>query len=260
MKKNNLSVTLIIFIGVIFFLNSCSKYSGVSRILIFSKTAGYRHESIETGVAALTNLGLELGYEVEHTEDASAFSVSNLKRFKAVVFLSTTGDVLDHSQELDFQRFIQAGGGYLGIHAAADTEYDWEWYGQLVGAYFKSHPAQQNARLDVIDKSHLATNSLPSVWERWDEWYNFNFVDQDLQVLITIDESSYEGGENGENHPIAWHHNFDGGNAFYTGLGHTDESYDDPLFLKHLEGALRSVVEGVDLDYSKVTAAKPGRE
>ena len=203
-------------ICLIFILSSfsCNKRSGDPRILVFSKTAAFYHESIPTAVAALQKLGAENQIIVDTTTNSNWFNDDSLKNYSAVVFLSTTGDVLDHYQEAAFERYIQAGGGYLGIHAAADTEYGWGWYGRLVGAYFKSHPAQQDAILDVVDASHEATKHLPSEWERKDEWYDFKNISDDINILMTIDEDSYEGGQNPDGHPMAWYHEYDGGRAF----------------------------------------------
>jgi type 1 glutamine amidotransferase len=202
------------------------------RVLVFSKTAGFRHESIGAGKAALIALGQKNKFDVDTTEDASAFTAENLKRYKAVIFLSTTQNVLDDQQQKNFEGFIKAGGGFVGIHAAADTEYEWPWYGKLVGAYFKSHPKQQEATLRKVKP--FGPNTLPDTWTRKDEWYNYKDISNAITVIYNLDESTYEGGENGANHPIAWYHNYDGGRAFYTGLGHTNESYTDPLFLSHL--------------------------
>ena len=116
----------------------------------------------------------------------------------------------------------------MGIHAAADTEYDWAWYGKLVGGYFESHPEQQQAKIDVVDRTHPSTVHLKNEWLHFDEWYNFKNLNPKVNVLMKLDESTYKGGTNGNNHPIAWYHEFDGGRAFYTGLGHTEEAYDDP--------------------------------
>lgn len=208
------------------------------QVLVFAKTAGYRHKSIEKGVATLKELGGMHGFDVTHTEDSLAFSAENLKKYQLVVFLSTTMNILADPQEKAFENFIKDGGAYLGIHAAADTEYEWEWYGKLAGAYFKSHPKQQQARIEVIDRSHPATAHLEENWMHFDEWYNYKDLNPEVHVLMKLDESSYEGGENGENHPIAWYHEYDGGRAFYTGLGHTEEAYDDPLFRQHLLGGI----------------------
>jgi hypothetical protein len=161
-----------------------------------------------------------------------------LKNYKLVVFLSTTLDVLNDAQQKAFESYIKNGGAYLGIHAAADTEYDWPWYGKMVGGYFVSHPAQQKAKIDVVDKTHPSTAHLSDVWMHFDEWYNYKELNPDVHVLLNLDESSYEGGTNGKNHPIAWYHEFDGGRVFYTGLGHTETSYDEPEFRQHLLGGI----------------------
>ena len=208
------------------------------KVLVFTKTDGYEHQSIPAGVAALKKLGQENGFEVTETQWAYYFQPDTLEKYDVVIFLSTTQDVLNNGEQEAFKAYINNSGGFVGIHAAADTEYEWEWYGQLVGAYFKSHPKQQNALVKVTDKNHPSTAHLPSEWERWDEWYNYKDIQPNLNVLAYLDESTYEGGENGDNHPIAWYHDFDGGRAFYTGLGHTEESFQDPLFLQHVLGGI----------------------
>ena len=204
------------------------------RVLVFSLTKGFHHASIPAGIAAVQKLGAENNFIVDTTTDASYFTRKHLKKYAAVVFLNTTGDVLNDEQQIAFQKYIHSGKGFVGVHAATDTEYNWPWYNQLVGAYFKSHPKQQEAVLNITDAADASTSHLPAKWKRFDEWYNFKSLQNGLHVLITIDEKSYTGGENGDVHPMAWHHEFDGGRAFYTALGHTDESYADPLYLKHL--------------------------
>ncbi|MFN5478878.1 MAG: ThuA domain-containing protein [Chitinophagaceae bacterium] len=223
-----------------------------NRILVFSKTAGFRHSSIPHGQKALLQLGKENGFIVDTTENAALFTDEQLKKYNAVVFLSATGDVLNHVQQAAFERYIQSGGGYVGIHAATDCEYFWPWYGKLSGAYFKSHPRNQKAKLVVNDRSHISTKHLPETWERVDEWYNFKKVPDHVKVLISIDETSYQGGENGANHPMAWYHEFDGGRAFYTELGHTNESFSDQDYLKHILGGIQYAIgNGAKPDYSK---------
>jgi len=222
------------------------------KVLVFSKTKGYRHGSIGLGKTTIQNLGSEHNFAVDTTEDASKFTDENLKNYAAVVFLSTTGDVLDQQQQIAFERYIQAGGGYVGAHAATDTEYDWPWYGKLAGAYFSSHPAVQEARFVVTDKKHPSTKFLiDSVWMHKDELYNFKQINPDIKVLITIDEKSYKGGTNGNYHPFSWYHAFDGGRAFYTSMGHTDETWKDNKFLKHLVGGIEYAIGNKKLDYSK---------
>jgi len=206
----------------------------VKNVLIFTKTAGFRHKSIEQGVATITTLGNKHGFTIYHTEEASFINHRNLKKYDTVIFLNTTGDILNDEQQKQFERYIQSGGGWVGIHSATDTEYKWPWYGQLAGAYFNGHPKIQDADLIVVDKSHPSTKNLQNTWSRKDEWYNFKYVNPNINVLITIDENSYEGGTNGENHPVSWYHTYDGGRAFYTALGHTKESYQEKFFLEHI--------------------------
>ncbi|RVU02135.1 c-type cytochrome [Mucilaginibacter limnophilus] len=231
-------------------LASCGKRSGKPKVLVFTKTAGYHHESIPAGIAAIKKLGSANDFEVDTTTNPSFFSEDTLKQYSAVIFLNTTGDVLNNYQEADFERYIQAGGGFVGVHAATDTEYGWGWYGRLVGGYFNGHPEQQEAVLNVVDRENAATKHLPVQWKRKDEWYNFKKLNPDVKVLIKIDEKSYKGGANGADHPMAWYHDFEGGRAFYTELGHTDESYKDPLYLKHLLGGIQYAIgDNKELDY-----------
>src|SRR5215217_793199 len=216
-----------------------------ARVLVFSKTAGFRHSSIPNGIAAVKSLGASHNFLVDATEDASTFTDASLRRYSAVVFMSTTGDVLDSAQQAAFQRFVRGGGGYVGVHSASDTEYDWPWYGQLVGAYFKRHPAVQEAKLDVRDRTHVSTKCLPAAWTRRDEWYDFRAVPPaDAKILITIDEKSYSGGQMGDVHPMAWYRTFDGGRAFYTEMGHTNESYREQAYLDHLAGGILWAIGG----------------
>jgi type 1 glutamine amidotransferase len=210
------------------------------KILVFAKTAGFHHNSIAVGLIAIQKLGAENKFDVDTTTDAEKFNINNLRKYKAVVFLSTTGDVLNDAQQDAFKKYIEAGGGFMGIHAATDCEYEWPWYGNLVGAYFKAHPAQQVATLNIVDPNNIATKHLPNPWIRKDEWYTFKWVAEGLHELITIDEKSYKLGkiEPMGHHPMAWYHEYDGGRAFYTELGHTDESFADPLYLKHILGGI----------------------
>lgn len=212
-------------------------------VLVFSKTAGFRHGSIPDGIAAIKKLGAENGFTVTATEDAGTFTDAGLAPYEAVVWLSTTGDVLNGDQQAAFERYIEGGGGYVGIHAASDTEYDWPWYGGLVGAYFNGHPAQQTATVMVNGESNPATASLPKRWERFDEWYNFRSYTGDVRVLARLDEKTYDAGRTamGDFHPIAWCHPYDGGRAFYTGMGHTNASYTEPAFLSHVLGGIQQV-------------------
>jgi cytochrome c len=210
---------------------AASAPSATPKVLVFTKTTGFRHASIPVAVQAVTTLGARNGFTVDATEDAGKFTDGNLAGYDAVVFLLTTGDILDDTQQTAFQRYLRAGHGWVGVHSASDTEYDWSWYGGLVGAYFRDHPAIQPAILDVADPR----NGLPAKWMRTDEWYNFQSNPRpSVHVLATIEESSYDGGGMGADHPIAWWHDYEGGRAWYTAGGHTDEAWSEPLFLTHV--------------------------
>ena len=212
------------------------------RLLVFSKTAAFRHASIPDAIAALRRLAQNQGVAIDFTEDSAVFTDANLARYNAVVFLLTTGHILDADQQAAFERYIAHGGGYAGVHSASDTEYNWPWYGQLVGAYFDrvhGHSKIVPAAIHVVDHTHLSTGMLPAIWMRTDEWYNFaTNPGNTVHVLLTVDERTYQGGVMGANHPIAWYHTFDGGRSWYTAMGHTSESYSEPLFLAHLWGGI----------------------
>jgi cytochrome c len=210
-------------------------------VLVFSKTAGFRHDSIDEGLAAIQALGAANDFTVTHTENAALFTQANLAQYEAVIFLNTTGDVLNAAQQTAFQAYIQAGGGFAGTHSAADTEHGWAWYGQLLGAYFTSHPAIQQATIEVADHVHGSTAHLPDRWVRTDEWYNYHVNPRgDVHVLMTLDESTYSPGTGaqGFDHPISWYKYFEGGRSWYTGLGHTAGTYAEPLFRQHLLGGI----------------------
>ena len=254
---------LLLVIACSLFQFSCTnKRSSKPRVLIFSKTMGFHHASIPKGIDAIIKLGQENGFDVDTTTNSDKFNDDTLKQYSAVIFLSTTGHVLDYRQRAAFERYIQAGGGFVGVHAATDTEYDWGWYGRLVGAYFNGHPKPQEAKFIIKDKNFPATKFFKdTVWTRTDELYNFKKINPEIHVLITIDEKSYEGGTNGAFHPMSWYHDYDGGRAFYTEMGHTDESYSEPLYLQHLLGGIEYAIgDNKELDYSKVTAQMPPDE
>ncbi len=265
----NLSLAIVkrlLFFSLVLFLFSCSgKRSGKARILVFSKTAGFHHESIADGNTTIQKLGNLHDFDVDTTSNAAMFDEDSLKKYAAIVFLSTTGDVLDYQQEAAFERYIQAGGGYMGIHAATDCEYDWGWYGRLAGAYFLDHPGindtfpnVQEGVLNIIDKDNIATKHLPAQWKRTDEYYSFKKMSKEVKVIMSIDEKTYRGGKNGDNHPIAWYHDYDGGRAFYTELGHTKESFADPLYQQHILGGIQYAIgENKELDYAKAKTQIP---
>jgi type 1 glutamine amidotransferase len=234
--KRFLSCTLLIFIAF-------ASFSQGQRVLLFCKTAGFHHNSIPAGIDAIQKIGAANGFSVDTTTNASLFNPGNLSKYTALVFLNTTGDLFGETQQQALQEYVEGGGGIIGIHAATDAEYNWPWYGKAMGGYFESHPKQQRAKLKVVEASHPATKGLPAEWTRFDEWYNFKNLNPDVHVLLQLDETSYEGGKNGANHPAAWWQNVGKGRIFYTALGHTDESYSEPLFLQHLTGGILFVLQ-----------------
>lgn len=251
-KKSTCTIVAIILVCTLFALSlvGCSAQAGSPQatatpgrsalhVLVFSKTTGFRHASIGDGIIALRQLASEHHASLDASEDAAVFTTANLARYQVVVFLSTTGTILDAGQKAAFVSYIHAGGGYVGIHSASDTEHQWPWYGQLVGAFFKSHPQIAPATVHVEDRCHPSTSMLPSAWSRTDEWYNFATNPRlQVHVLLTVDESSYRGGSMGRDHPIAWYHSFEGGRAWYTAMGHTSASFSESLFLAHLWGGI----------------------
>jgi cytochrome c len=247
--------SLLVVLAIVVAAFSCTQER--ANVLVFSKTAGFRHESIEAGIAALEKMAADKDFDVTFTEDAADFYTANLQRYNAVVFLNTTGDVLDAEQQDAFERYIQAGGGYVGIHAATDTEYDWPWYGRLAGAYFLDHPSDPNVQtgtMVVKKQGHWATKGMPASFEKTDEFYNFRNISPDITVVLTIDESTDQGGKNGPGHPMSWYQEFDGGRAFYTAMGHTDETFSEEIFLDHLWAGIHYAAGGDNpqpLDYSR---------
>jgi type 1 glutamine amidotransferase len=208
-------------------------------VLVYTRTTGFRHDSIPAGIAAVQAMGAKNGWVVVATEEPTTFEATMLAEFDVIVFLSTTGDVLDDAQQMALQGWVQAGGGFVGIHSATDTEAAWPWYVGLVGTSFADHPAQQDATIHVVDATHPATMVVPDPWMRFDEWYNFTTSPTGtVDVLMQLDETTYTGGTMGADHPIAWSHAYDGWRSFYTALGHTIESWSEPAFLAHVEGAI----------------------
>ena len=222
------------------------------KILLFSKTNGFRHKSIEDGTIAIEKKAMEKGVELIASEDANIFQDQELVQFDAIILLSTTGDYLNDLQQEAFKRFVRSGRGVVGIHAATDAEYDWQWYRELLGASFNRHPKPQDAVLNIRRKDHRSTKHLPEVWEKFDEWYNFapNPRENQVDVLITIDESSYDPGINamGDDHPIAWCKHFQNGRSFYTASGHFPARFREAEFIDHIWGGVEFAMFGTPLE------------
>jgi len=255
---DNIYKSILLVVGIFIFGGCGSKKEpAFINVLVFSKTAGYRHNSIEEGIAAIQKLAKENNFQVTVSEDAEIFKPKSLTAFNVILFLSTTGNILTEAQQHEFQRWVQAGGGFVGIHAATDTEYEWPWYNELVGGYFANHPpGVHEADVKVLDTEHISTRHLGSSFKTTDEWYNFKDMYPEVIPILNLDESSYKGGKMGKNHPIAWYHEFDGGRSWYTGMGHTKESFSDERFIKHiLGGILYAAADKKAVDYTLSTVA-----
>lgn len=211
---------------------NCSSNNSYS-VLVITETKGWVHDSIESGLKLIQNIGNKNNFNVYHSDNSSVITYKNLKEIKTIIFLNTTEEILTDVEQKVMESFIKSGKGFVGVHAAADTEYNWQWYGKLVGAYYRNHPEVMNGKILTIN--HKITNHLDSEWEIEDEWYNFDYVNYDINILLNLDEDSYIGGEHPDYHPITWYHEYDGGRSFYTGLGHTKEVYEDERFIKLLE-------------------------
>ncbi len=211
---------------------NCSGNNSYS-VLVITETKGWIHDSIESGLKLIQNIGNKNNFNVYHSDNSSVITYKNLKEIKTIIFLNTTEEILTDVEQKVMESFIKSGKGFVGVHAAADTEYNWQWYGKLVGAYYRNHPEVMNGKILTIN--HKITNHLDSEWEIEDEWYNFDYVNYDINILLNLDEDSYIGGEHPDYHPITWYHEYDGGRSFYTGLGHTKEVYEDERFIKLLE-------------------------
>lgn len=207
-------------------------------ILVFSKTAGFRHGSIAEGVKMFNEMAADSSMTIVHSEDAAIFNHHSLSDFDIVVFLSTTGTILNTDQKNTFQQYMESGGKFLGIHSATDTEYDWPWFGEMVGARFNGHPHIQEARLETTNRQHPAIMGMPAEWNHTDEYYNFRDLQSNNTTLVTVDESTYQGGTNGDFHPISWCKPVRDGKMFYTALGHTDACFSDSLFRQHIKTAI----------------------
>ena len=237
--KKTLSVIIMTFLGFI----QLAQGQDPIKVLAFSQVEPgiYHHLSNLNGIALIEQLGKKQGWEVDVTHDPGSFNKTRLAQYDVVAFINSTGNILNKEQEAAFEEFFRAGGGYVGTHSAADTEHTWEWYGKMVGGYFKSHPeVDQVAMTTVENADHPANKHMGVSGEVLEEWYDYTANVRGkpgFTVLLTVDESTYEGGITGEDHPIAWTHNFEGGRAFYTGLGHHFQK-DHPFLSEHLIGGI----------------------
>ena len=255
MKKAFLRNTF--FIAILLSICSTVSFSQQFKVLLFTKTDGFHHESIQEGVTAIRQLAIRNNFLVDWHENASVFNDKGLENYSAVIFLNTTGNILNEEQQAAFEKFIKAGKGFVGIHSASDTEYDWAWYTKLVGMMFKIHPQQQTAYLKVEDSNFPGMERFPKKLLWTDEWYEFgDRKSDDLHFLVSVDEKTYapyakwgekEGKGMGVLHPSSGYHNYDGGRAFYTALGHISLTFSDQTFLDHIYGGIYWAATGKGL-------------
>jgi len=245
--KKKLFRTVVLFAAVTLFF--CSQtYSQQFNALLFTKTDGYHHESINDGVTAVKQLADRNFFTVEWHENAEVFNDKKLSEFDLIIFLSTTGNILTDDQKSAFTKFIQSGKGFVGIHSASDTEYEWDWYTKMVGRTFHIHPVIQTAVLDVQDYNFPGMERMPKSFYWTDEWYEFTEERIDgINYILTVDEKTFDpnvqwgekiGKGMGDFHPISWYHKYDGGRAFYTALGHVPATFSDKLFMEHIFGGI----------------------
>jgi type 1 glutamine amidotransferase len=228
---------------------------GSFRVLVFSRTLGYRHASITNGIVALRELGRQNSFTVDATEEPTVFGPTNLARYAAVVFLSVTGDVLNSDQEGELKSYVSGGGGFIGIHGAAfgplACEDQWGWYGDMFCCAFKNHSAVVPGVLHLEDAAHPANAGLPERWARSEEWYNFSGTPRGCaRVLATVDETTYRGGTMGQDHPIVWCRQVGQGRMWYTAMGHTESSFDEPLLRQHLLNGILIATARKPADFS----------
>ncbi len=253
MQKTTIKTLMLVFLSFVF----TASFSQQFKALLFTKTDGFHHESIHEGVAAIRQLANRHHFTVDWHENAAIFNDKALEGYAVIIFLNTTGNILNDEQQAAFEKFIRAGKGFVGIHSASDTEYDWPWYTKMVGMMFKIHPQNQTAYIKVENTNFPGMERFPAKLLWTDEWYEFSARKaDDLKFLLSVDEKSYnpyaKWGENegkgmGNFHPISWYHPYDGGRAFYTALGHIPLTYSDQIFQNHIYGGIYWAATGKGL-------------
>lgn len=260
-RKSLIFIAVSIFVLTTDSLNAQKQF----RVLLLTETAGYHHESIMNGITAINTLADTHNFEVTRQQNSNKITENTLLEFDAVIFLNTTANIFDDGEQAAFEKYIRSGKGYVGVHAASDTEYDWEWYTKLVGRMFHIHPVQQTAKLRIIDHNFPGLEHFSNSLLWTDEWYEFGEEKvKDLTYLVKVDEDTYDpvvtweerdldengrlvdrvGKGMGNFHPISWYHEYDGGRAFYTALGHIGKVYENQWFLDHLYGGIYYAATG----------------
>jgi uncharacterized protein len=221
------------------------------RVLVYTRNQVgqglYVHDNIAASVAALKKLGEENKFGVDVSDDPTVFTDANLKKYRALIFDNVNNQVLDtEGQKAAFQRYIRAGGGFVGLHSASGAMRQWSWYWSLLGGKFKRHPKLQPFTIHVKDPKDISTAHLPATFQWTDEFYYVDEIPAGRHVLLagdltTLDDpakDTYPGKLFGDEFPLAWRHEFEGGRSWYTALGHQKEHYSDPRLMKHILGGI----------------------
>lgn len=229
-----------------------------TKILVYTRNGeGYVHESIQAGIQAFKQLSEDYDFSLDISDDPDLFSDNELKKYEALVFLNTNNEVFDSDeQRLALMRYVQAGGGIVGIHIAIGTERNWKWFKQMIGGTFDGHPPAQKFSVRPVDSSHPSVKHLPVEWEVEDEAYYVKEFNPGVRVIMandlnTINDLKEKPDIFGNLYPSAWCNTFDGGRQWYTSLGHFDHIYNDDLFLQHIVGGLKWVIVNGKPQYKK---------
>ena len=243
--RRAISTLLFINLLVIIISLQCSE-NNPPTILVFTgvEESKGRHQVTPTAVEAIINLMQKEGYEIYVTEDPAVFTKERLIKYVAVILLNARGNVLNDQQQSAFKEYLKGGKGVAILHAGLLAEEEWPWFTQLAGARFADHPKIQDATVKLATKDNSVNDGLPDSWIHRDEWYNFDTLPEQSTILIVVDESTYEGGKHGDYHPIAWCHEFESARMFYTAMGHTEESWHDPIFMTHILGGMKYAIHG----------------
>ncbi|GAB5561041.1 MAG: ThuA domain-containing protein [Synoicihabitans sp.] len=250
---NTLPSFLRLLVGASLF--AVAAQSAQFKALLVTKTDGWHHDSGSAGVVALQELAQLHDFEIFWSNDMGRVMNDKwLADYDVVIFLLTTGDILNKEQQGALERFVQSGKGFVGIHSAADTEYEWDWYTKMVGHMFHIHPAVQTASLEVMDPNFPGMDRFAKRFIFTDEWYEFDAPrSKNLRYLLELDSDTFEPAANWgskksqdgiEFRPVAWAHEYDGGRAFYTALGHMASTYKDADFLHHVYGGIFWAAKG----------------
>lgn len=243
--KNYLLIVLLLLSSVLSAQDNKPDFEEKLNLLIFSKTSGYRHESISSGLKMLYDLSKKQNWVITATENGSLFNEDVLQNIDVIVFLNPTGDALNEDQQSAFEKFAKSKKGIVGIHAAADFEYEWPFYGNIVGAYFRTHPPAQEGTVIFEDYGHPAMKPFKGMktYTTFDEWYSYKENPRSkVHVLATLDENSIKKASNDNwkmgDHPIIWWQEIDETRSFYTVFGHTHEAFQDNLIIEHIKNAI----------------------